>query len=280
MIRSQKAAAVLARRGQVTDRYTKAIAQLASDKVDVRIGGIYALEHVMTESESDHRTIVDVLAAFIREHARRPEGSVEPGEVEEWLRSDLGRSWVECVDDPRALWNSPDADIQAALTVLGRRPNRYESDGIDLHGIYVPGADLQGARLRGANLAKAHLESANLLGAQLQGASLEGAHLQLAHLIDAHFQNARLYQAHLQFATLDGTQMREAILNEAHLEGISGSVDFRGARLEGALLDRANLEEAEISMDQVRRARVTAQTELPWGMRFDPDSRRVVHDEG
>jgi hypothetical protein len=36
----------LSREGQVTDRYTKAIEQLGSDKLDVRIGGIYALERV------------------------------------------------------------------------------------------------------------------------------------------------------------------------------------------------------------------------------------------
>ena len=34
----------LTEQGQVTDRYTKAIEQLGSDKLDVRIGGIYALE--------------------------------------------------------------------------------------------------------------------------------------------------------------------------------------------------------------------------------------------
>jgi aspartyl-tRNA synthetase len=32
----------LSREGQVTDRYTKAIEQLGSDKPDVRTGGIYA----------------------------------------------------------------------------------------------------------------------------------------------------------------------------------------------------------------------------------------------
>ena len=36
----------LARQGQVADRYTKAIEQLGSDKLDVRIGGIYALERI------------------------------------------------------------------------------------------------------------------------------------------------------------------------------------------------------------------------------------------
>jgi membrane protein implicated in regulation of membrane protease activity len=33
----------LTQQGQITDRYTKAIEQLGSDKLDVRLGGIYAL---------------------------------------------------------------------------------------------------------------------------------------------------------------------------------------------------------------------------------------------
>ena len=41
---------LLSREGQVTDRYTKAIEQLGSDKLDVRIGGIYALERIAHDS--------------------------------------------------------------------------------------------------------------------------------------------------------------------------------------------------------------------------------------
>jgi hypothetical protein len=36
----------LTQQGQITDRYTKAIEQLGSDKLDVRLGGIYALERI------------------------------------------------------------------------------------------------------------------------------------------------------------------------------------------------------------------------------------------
>ena len=40
----------LTEQGQVTDRYTKAIEQLGSDKLDVTIGGIYALERIARDS--------------------------------------------------------------------------------------------------------------------------------------------------------------------------------------------------------------------------------------
>ncbi len=62
----------LTEQGQVTDRYTKAIEQLCSDKLDVRIGGTYALERVARDSTRDHPTVMEVLAAFVREHSREP----------------------------------------------------------------------------------------------------------------------------------------------------------------------------------------------------------------
>jgi len=53
----------------VTDRYTKAIEQLGSKEIDVRIGGIYALERIAYDSERDHPTVMEVLATFVRDHS-------------------------------------------------------------------------------------------------------------------------------------------------------------------------------------------------------------------
>ena len=85
----------------MTDRYTKAIEQLGSDKLDVRIGGIYALERVARDSARDHPTVMEVLAAFIREHSH-----------EQWPPSDPG-------GQEQARSTRP--DVQAAVTVVGRR---------------------------------------------------------------------------------------------------------------------------------------------------------------
>ena len=56
--------------GQVTERCTRAVEQLGSDKLDVRIGGIYALERIARDSARDHPTVMEVLTAFIREHSQ------------------------------------------------------------------------------------------------------------------------------------------------------------------------------------------------------------------
>src|SRR4051812_18837241 len=63
----------LSRAGQITDRYSKAIEQLGSDALDVRLGGIYALERLAYDSrrkkeQNTQNTIVEVLSAFTREH--------------------------------------------------------------------------------------------------------------------------------------------------------------------------------------------------------------------
>jgi hypothetical protein len=51
--------------GQVTDRYAKAIEQLGSDKLDVRIGGIYALERVARDSARAHLDLAILTGAIL-----------------------------------------------------------------------------------------------------------------------------------------------------------------------------------------------------------------------
>jgi len=126
----------LARQGQVTDRYTKAIEQLGSDKgLDVRIGGIYALERIARDSPRDHPTIMEVLAAFIREHSREHWPPAEPGA------------------EPPEHRTRP--DVQAAATVIGRRTVRHDSQVVKL-----AGADLADAHLADTDFARAYLPGA------------------------------------------------------------------------------------------------------------------------
>jgi hypothetical protein len=49
----------MTREGQITDRFTKAIAQLGdTEHLAVRLGGIYALERITKDSEKDHWPIM------------------------------------------------------------------------------------------------------------------------------------------------------------------------------------------------------------------------------
>jgi hypothetical protein len=55
---------------QITERFTRAIDRLDGGALDVRLGGIYALERIARESSDDHGPIMEVLTAFVREHVR------------------------------------------------------------------------------------------------------------------------------------------------------------------------------------------------------------------
>ena len=167
----------LSEQGQVTDRYTKAIEQLGSDRLDVRIGAIYALERVARDSARDHATVMEVLAAFIREHSHEQWPLPKPG-----------------TDVPK---RQSRPDVQAAVTVIGRRNANHDRGRINLTHADLTAADLTGAHLQGVGLTGAHLTDADLTRAQLSGANLEGAHLIGAHLHDADLTGANLEGAHL-----------------------------------------------------------------------------------
>src|SRR5918994_5532670 len=63
------------REGQITERFTRAIEQLGathddkSKNLELRLGGIYALERIARESKEDHWSIMEVLTAYVRQHA-------------------------------------------------------------------------------------------------------------------------------------------------------------------------------------------------------------------
>jgi hypothetical protein len=61
------------RQRRLTESFSKAIEQLGSDKLEVRLGGVYALERISKESPDDYWTVMENLSAFVRERSRRPE---------------------------------------------------------------------------------------------------------------------------------------------------------------------------------------------------------------
>ncbi|MER5987630.1 hypothetical protein [Streptomyces sp. NPDC001787] len=62
----------LAKEGQITDRHTAAVGNLGEDQVDVRLGGVYALQRIMQDSHRDQPTIANVLATYVRTHTAKP----------------------------------------------------------------------------------------------------------------------------------------------------------------------------------------------------------------
>jgi hypothetical protein len=191
----------LNREGQVTDRFTKAIEQLGNEKLDVRLGGIYALERIAWDSQRDHEPIVEILTAFLREHADKTHAPAE---------------------DPLMPFSNSPADVTAALEVLGRRADRPERRPLDLRRIQVNRAHLEGAKLRGAILngavlRQSYLQRADLYGAILSDADLVYSDCTSADLRDTSLDDSKLQSVKWEAALLDGARLHGASYNREAL---------------------------------------------------------------
>lgn len=249
------------------ERFARAVEQLASDRpdgtvrIEIRLGGIYALERLLVESEPDYWPVMEVLTAYVRENgAWNPLAAAAHGSR---LR----------------------ADVQAVVGVIGRR--RHEPFGeqrlLDLRETDLRNANLSGARLDGVTLAGAHLDRADathavfsrsnlreavLEGATLSGADLSSASLSASSLAGARLNGARLIGADLSGVNLSGADLWEADLTRANLKDADlRGADLSGARLDGAILWRADLRGAfvrgtSLKETHLERANLSAVTDL------------------
>src|SRR5262249_27838366 len=151
---------------QLTERVTRAVEQLGKNDDEsgeahnnanqagsgkylaIRLGGIYALERISKDPSADYAAIINLLTAFVRQNAS--------------IRSDEPVVRVK-------------PDIQAILTVLGRREKSYgqgESERLDLSETDLGGAQLSNAKFKGINLISSRLDSAHLNSVDLGDAQL------------------------------------------------------------------------------------------------------------
>lgn len=265
--------------GQITERFTRAIEQLGKldepgkgSNLAMRLGGIYALERIAKESKKDHWPIIEILTAFIREQA----------------------AW-KIGDTPTQIR----ADVQAALTVIGRRTKAHEefdddhqmfseSRRIDLHGTNLQGADLFGADLNGANLSQVNLAGARLLNTKLKFADLSDANLNDAKITESQLEDASLTGTQFQRIEALGAKLSRSKLsarsykkdNLTNFEnatliacsfrgGLLYRANFKTAKFTGGSFDGAELEEAdftgaEFSMMNLKGADLTKVKGLTW----------------
>jgi hypothetical protein len=158
------------------------------------LGGIYALERIAHDSPTHRIAVVEILGAFIRSHTP-------------WPPRLTGQYHADAPIDQVPSLQSRAPDVQAALTIIGRRPTLKDD----------PPLDLNQTDLRQANLGKANLTAAVLAGANLTGAWLSEANLTMALLSGADLTGIQLRGANLTRAQLSGADLTEAQLDEANL---------------------------------------------------------------
>jgi uncharacterized protein YjbI with pentapeptide repeats len=242
--------------GKLTERFSKAVELLGSDKLDVRLGGIYALERIALDSRKDHWTVMEVLTSFIRENSNKKsledEKSIEPPETG---KTDLPQTTLTKSALSETI--SPSEDIQAILTIIGRRAwVQFETRQLDLQK-----TNLQGSNLVGANLSNAKLNDANLIDAKLGDAKLNGAELSGANLSGADLSGTDLTDADLSGADLNVKDLNEANLKRANLKGAKMLTLFK-------ILSAKNFETATLTYELVEKLKEW-QAKQPQNKRID-----------
>jgi uncharacterized protein YjbI with pentapeptide repeats len=147
----------------------------------------------------------------------------------------------------------PPPDIQAILTVIGRRARMWEQgeeELIDLHAVQLQGVHLERAHLEGAFLIEANLKCSYLQEVYCEGARLEKANLQGADLGGAHLNNAHLQEARFEGGYLAGANLQGAHLHGAHFEGanLQTAKGLTQAQINAACLDEKTLLPAGLTL--------------------------------
>ena len=318
----------LQRDHHLIQRFARAVDQIGHHALDVRLGGLYSLERLAQESPEDHVPVIEILAAFVREHAPWPPrvgapsgdghrlapAASQPAPATAGVApgggAPAGATPMPAGMSPPGPQSSsangiparsrPATDVQAAVTILGRRTLAYDSgapislphtllSGATLTGAHFERAVLSGAVLEGADLFKANLTAADLEGANLKDAGLLLANLNEAVLWAANIEGARLYGANLEGAAMKGANLKGAGLTGANLRdaGLHSAVltgaDLTGANLEGAGLECANLQGADLQGANLRGAVLLGaeyDEATVWPEGFEASAQGAVYVEG
>ncbi|MCB1417506.1 MAG: pentapeptide repeat-containing protein [Notoacmeibacter sp.] len=270
--------------------------------LEVRIGAIYALERIAQDSLRDHIQIMEILCAYIRENAEASDIRDALPEAPDWFAGENadGRAWKgpepffegdgsEGVFDiwrddirKRLAGIKPRADIQTALTVIGRRSRKQKElewastdpsqpdwrpfteavpawpewsakeDGT-ASDEYKKAIEAHRTALRGWRALKPTFRL-DLRGTDMRGADMSGSAQQsdfsLARFDGAVVQGANFQQAQAQGANFSWAKAQGANFTRAQAQG---AIFFR-AQAQGANFTRAQAQDANFSEAQAQDA--------------------------
>lgn len=218
---------------QITHRFTEAVNQLGNDKIATRLGGIYALQSIATESADYFLTVLKILCGFVRDQS----------------------SYKAEVKEDYAEERRIGVDIQSALDFIGQSNHLlYKSKECD------------------SNKPELNLSFTNLGGAKLARQCFAKVSFRDTFLAKADFLGSCLCGTRFTNAVLEGADFRETDLTRASFKNADlTKVNFRNANLEGVVFLRANLKDAvfqgakAININQIKQAE-------NWQLaKFDPD---------
>ena len=204
--------ATTAEQGLITDRLNKATEGLGKTNqkdepvIAVRLGALYALERIAQDSIRDHVSVMEILCAYVRQNSPRK------------TRKDDHEKLTQIRED-----------IQAALTIIGRRgkwqngKKHLKQEEQQNYSINLQNCDLHGASLNSTNFSKARFDNSDLTQTDISQSNLD-----YANFTDAMLFRTTFGEADIKYAKFVRTVAR--------------MVEFSGANMSCAQLDEIELD--------------------------------------
>ena len=204
-----------AQRGLLNERFQKGAEMLGSENLTVRLGGIYALQHLAEEHpEIYHIQVMELLCAFVR----HPTG-VESSYNGMYMGEEI-----------------PPADVTAIVEIICKRSRSQ----IQIEQSAEFSLDLSKADLRHCDFGNADLSGAKLYGAQLYKTSFAKANLSNALFADATFSDLGTWTREKLFKDLGIKSIPHPDLREANVSGTSFSLQKGSRPAKGLLQGKLN----------------------------------------
>ncbi|WP_170572403.1 pentapeptide repeat-containing protein [Ruegeria atlantica] len=211
-------------KGQVTDRFTKAIEGLGADKViildgqentvpnlEVRVGAVLALEKIASETPSEVSSTLDTLSVYVRENVGIKTIKPDTDADEDFLNA------IRVLEFPRS-------DVRAAMHALSKViKNKHVSETIvDLRtsvfrnlalvGLYYPNSDL-----RLCDFTKSYISSCDFSDASFDSGFFYAARFSESKLDKATFLNVEFDETKFTDCSMLGVFFQDCDLSDTNI---------------------------------------------------------------
>ena len=202
--------------GVTVEKLTRAMDQLASEDLSIRLGGILGLEQIAVLHEEEREKIKTILLTRIHELDQKAK---RERKTEEMPRKGYLEGYPE---------QNKHKDIEVAIKALSRVLSCYDIDGpmycylrnLDLYNLFFVNTDMSNFEFTGVDFSWSVMEGANFSTVDLCGANLTHANIRYANFSDATLAGANLTEIFLHMGDLSNANLKEANLTDAILSEV------------------------------------------------------------
>ena len=279
---------ILSNEQQITNRFTETIKLLSNENKEIRIGALYALERLSKDSEKDKISILQIINAYVRNHAPRVTkdlfkqyiDSAKAADDDEYSCSYFHPSNKIYVFHPDT--TKQELDIQVAITILGTNNfgllplnfTNLDFRAINFRELNLSNSDFSYCDLTSDDFGKAVLDSCKFDRAVANKTIFATAKIRKSSFATSLLQEANFYQADLSNSHFSAgsccydCQFGEAIFRNGDIRSVDlrralfWDADLTNIFIEFAPLDSINLDRTILNGADLRLTRGLAKSEI------------------